>query len=167
MLRYLPFFYGIFIDKSLLFFSLLVEFGLEESTTVHDIFFNISKDTVDSLSIILTCIFLFHISNLLELIVFFKTHIELVCMEGFHYVEVFCISGFLRFDIFDKVFISELWMSYIEPRKVSGWWGLTKWLTLEATSWSNFTVLAKCYPLSILVVEGCANIYNWVNRRIC
>ena len=84
MLRYLPFFYGIFIDKSLLFLSLLVEFGLEESTTVHDIFFNISKDTVDSLSIIFFVILILDFGAKFRFLVLMKPHVELIHMESFH-----------------------------------------------------------------------------------
>lgn len=84
--RYFSFLYCDLINEPLLLFGLFKEFWLEESTTVHEIFLYVSKDSVDSLSIILFGVFLLDFCNLFEFVVLLKAHIELVGMEGFHSV---------------------------------------------------------------------------------
>ncbi len=103
-----PYLNGVIVNESLLLFILLEELWLEEPTAIHYIFLDVSEDSVDSFSIILFGVFYFDLRILLDSVVFFKTNIELVCMEGLHSVKVLGVGIFFGLNIFDKVFIPEL-----------------------------------------------------------
>jgi hypothetical protein len=108
MVRYLSFLDGHLVNKFFLFFALFHKSRLENSASVHDIFFNFAQNSIDSFSVILFSIFLIDFCNLLVFMILLKSHIKLVGMEGFHSLVVLTIGMFFGFDVFDKVFVAEL-----------------------------------------------------------
>lgn len=105
MIRNSPLFDGNFVDEPFLFLALSHEGGLKHSASVHDIFFNLSEDSIDSFSIIFACIFFFDLSDLFVFQVIEKSHVELVSLKVFHSVIVFWVRMLFGLNILNEVLI--------------------------------------------------------------